>query len=158
MSWTTADLCDAHPEVQVAEPVFTDFGGRSVFCGPVATVSVFEDNVLVREALSEPGEGRVLVVDGGGSLSVALVGDRLAALGVDNGWAGVVVNGCVRDVAVTRTLDLGLRARAACPRRSAKTGAGTRGQLVVFAGVTVRAGDWLYADADGIVVSSGRIH
>ncbi len=158
MSWTTADLCDAHPDVQVAEPVFADFGGRPVFCGPVATVSVFEDNVLVREALSEPGEGRVLVVDGGGSLSVALVGDRLAALGVDNGWAGVVVNGCVRDVAVTRTLDLGLRARAACPRRSAKTGAGTRGQLVVFAGVTIRAGDWLYADADGIVVSSGRIH
>ncbi len=158
MSWTTADLCDAHPEVQVAEPVFLDFGGRDRFCGSVATVAVFEDNVLVRQALSEPGEGRVLVVDGGGSLAVALVGDRLAAMGAANGWAGVVVNGCVRDVAVTRTVDLGLRARAACPRRSAKTGTGTRGTLVVFAGVTFRPGDWLYADLDGIVLAPLPLH
>ena len=158
MSWTTADLCDAHPDVQVAEPVFVDFGGRSRFCGQVATVAVFEDNVLVRQALSEPGEGRVLVVDGGGSLAVALIGDRLAALGAANGWAGAVVNGCVRDTAELRTVDLGVRALAACPRRSAKTGAGTRGELVVFAGVTFRSGDWLYADPDGIIVAPDPLH
>ncbi len=158
MSWSTADLCDAHPHVQVAEPVFTDFGGRSRFGGPVATVRVFEDNVLVRQALSERGEGRVLVVDGGGSLAVALVGDRLAALGAGNGWAGIVVNGCVRDTAELQRIDVGVRALAACPRRSAKAGVGTRGELVVFAGVTFRPGEWLYADADGIVVSPKSIH
>ena len=158
MTWNTADLCDAHPDLQVAEPVLIDFGGRSELCGPIATVRVFEDNVLVRQALSEPGEGRVLVVDGGGSKQVALVGDRLAAVAVDNGWSGVVVNGCVRDTAMLSGIDLGVRALAACPRRSAKTGAGTRGELVVFAGVTFRPGEWLYADTDGVVVAPERIH
>lgn len=158
MTWTTADLCDAHPEVEVAEPIFSDFGGRARFRGPVATVTVFEDNVLVRRALAEPGEGRVLVVDGGGSRHVALVGDRLAAAAVDRGWSGIVVNGCVRDTAVTRTLDLGLRALASCPRRSAKTGAGSRGEVAVFAGVIFRPGDWLYADPDGIIVADMRLH
>ena len=129
MSWTTADLCDAHPDVQDAEPVFVDFGGRSRFCGQVATVAVY-----------------------------ALIGDRLAALGAANGWAGAVVNGCVRDTAELRTVDLGVRALAACPRRSAKTGAGTRGELVVFAGVTFRSGDWLYADPDGIIVAPDPLH
>lgn len=150
----TTDLCDTQADLLVAEPLLADFGGAAVFGGRITTLRVFEDNTLVRAALEEPGAGRVLVVDGGGSLRCALVGDLLAALGQCNGWAGVVVNGCVRDTAELREIEFGLRALAACPRRSAKGGAGERDVPVTFAGVTFTPGHYLYADADGIVVSS----
>ncbi|MGE5227049.1 MAG: ribonuclease E activity regulator RraA [Planctomycetaceae bacterium] len=150
----TTDLCDDHPgEVRVAAPVLRDFGGAEAFSGPIATVRVFEDNVLVRQALEEPGEGRVLVVDGGGSLACALLGDRLAALALANGWAGVLVHGCVRDAARLRELSIGVKALGAHPRRSGKVGEGERDVSVTFAGVTFAPGWFVTSDADGVVVT-----
>lgn len=148
----TADLSDAEPAARVLAPLFRDFGGVPSFHGPMSTVRCFEDNSLVRDAVAEPGAGRVLVVDGAGSLRCALLGDRLAALAVDNGWAGVVVNGCVRDVAQLATMPIGIVALAANPRKSVKRGAGDRDVAVTIADVDLRPGEWLYADADGIVV------
>jgi len=154
MSWTTADLCDAHPDtVTVAAPLFRDFGGVTAFAGPVQTVRVFEDNTLVRQQLEQPGEGRVLVVDGGGSLRRALLGDKLAALAIDHGWVGVVIHGCIRDSAVIATLSLGVKALHANPRKSYKSGAGEVAVTLQFAGLRLDAGNYLYADKDGIVVA-----
>lgn len=149
----TTDLCDANPDLAVAAPILADFGGLAAFGGPIATLRVWEDNTLVRAALEQPGGGRVLVVDGGGSTSCALVGDILAGLALANGWAGVVVHGCVRDVAELRAIGIGVRALAACPRRSAKGGGGERDVTLSFAGVIFTPGHFLYADADGVVVS-----
>lgn len=153
--FATTDLCDEFWEaVRVAEPLFGDFGGSGTFFGRIETVRVFEDNVLVRAALEEEGRGRVLVVDGGGSTRCALLGDRLAAMAHENGWAGVVVNGCIRDSAEVAKLPLGVRALHAVPRRSDKRGSGERGVSVEFAGVSFAPGEYLYADADGIVVAA----
>jgi regulator of ribonuclease activity A len=152
---TTADLSDALGDaLQVAQPLFRDFGGRLAFAGPISTVKVHEDNALVRKALEEPGAGRVLVVDGGGSLRCALLGDNLAALGAKNGWAGVVIWGCVRDADVLRTLDFGVKALATHPRRSGKTGAGARDVTIRFGDVEWRPGAHLAADLDGVVVAA----
>ncbi|MDH3249413.1 MAG: ribonuclease E activity regulator RraA [Acidimicrobiia bacterium] len=158
MSFATTDLSDAYPDAVVAEPLFSDFGGRSSFAGPIETVKVFEDNVLVKATLQTPGEGRVLVVDAGGSMRCALVGDVLAQIAIDNDWNGVVMYGCVRDTAVTRTMPIGIKALAAHPKRSEKHGAGQRGVEVVFAGARFNPGAWLYADADGILTSPVPIH
>lgn len=155
MNWTTADLSDAH-EVQVGEPVFRNYG-LPAFAGPCATLRVFEDNSLVRQALEKPGQGRVLVVDGGGSLRCALVGDLLAQLGVDNGWAGVVVHGCIRDSAAIAGMALGVKALQTNPRKSVKKGVGERDVTVTFAGLTIRPGDYLYSDADGILVAAAAL-
>lgn len=153
----TTDLCDAHPnDVRIAEPLFRDFGGVTAFHGPVATLKVFEDNSLVREALEQPGFGRVLVVDGGASLRCALLGGNLAALAVQSGWAGIVVNGAVRDTRELQAAKVGVKALAPHPRKSDKRGAGDRELPVTFAGVTFTPGDHLYADEDGIIVSSRR--
>ena len=158
MAFATPDLCDEFgAEVRVAEPLFRDFGGVERFAGPIATLRVFEDNALVRQALEMPGEGRVLVVDGGGSLRSALVGGNLAALARDNGWSGLVVFGCVRDAAELASTPVGVKALHAVPRRSAKAGAGERGVPVAFAGVTFTPGAWLYADRDGIVVADRKL-
>ncbi|WP_424951316.1 ribonuclease E activity regulator RraA [Deinococcus sp.] len=148
----TTDLSDAHTQVQIAEAIFRDYGGQVAFCGPAFTVRVFEDNTLVRATLATPGQGRVLVVDGGASLNCALVGDVLAGLGVRNGWAGLVVNGCVRDTARLAQLPLGIKALAAHPRRSSKGGDGEHGVSLMFAGVTIEPGYWIYADQDGLLV------
>lgn len=151
----TTDVCDAHPKaVRIAEPVFRDFGGRRAFDGPAVTLRVLDDNVRVRAALEEPGQGRVLVVDGGGSMRCALLGDVLAALGADNGWAGVVIHGCVRDTSDLAGIALGVKALAAHPRKSRKQGRGERDVTVAFAGVTIRPGDHVYADEDGLVVAA----
>jgi len=158
MTHATTDLCDAHGDaVRVVAPIFRDFGGAERFGGRVATLKVHEDNVLVRRALEEPGEGRVLVIDGGGSLRVALLGDQLAALGAGNGWAGVVVHGAVRDSAALATMAFGVKALGVHPRKSAKNGWGERDVPVTFGGVTFSPGEWLYADADGIVVASAAL-
>jgi len=149
----TTDLCDAHPAVQVAEPVLRHFGGRLRFAGRVATVLCLEDNSRVREAVGEPGAGRVLVVDGGASLQCALLGDLLGEKAVANGWTGVVVNGCIRDSARLGQLPLGVMALATHPRRSEKRGHGERDVPVRFAGVTFHPGDFLYADEDGLILS-----
>ncbi|MCS4503156.1 putative 4-hydroxy-4-methyl-2-oxoglutarate aldolase [wastewater metagenome] len=158
MTTPTTDLCDAHEgRLRILTPIFSDYGGRRSFSGPVLTVKVFEDNSFVRDALSEPGEGRVLVVDGGGSLRCALLGDNLAAMARDNGWSGIVVYGCIRDSGEIGGLDIGVKALNVHPRRSEKRGEGERGIPVSFAGVTIRPEDWLYADEDGIVVADERL-
>ena len=152
--FATADLCDEFgEEARVAEPVFRDYGGASSFGGPVSTVRVFEDNVLVRDALEEDGRGRVLVVDGGGSTRCALVGGNLAALAHENGWAGILVYGCVRDSVELSAVPVGVKALNTSPRKSAKGGAGERDAPVGFAGVELFPGEYLYADEDGVVVS-----
>jgi regulator of ribonuclease activity A len=158
MPFATPDLCDEFgAEVHVAEPVFRDFGGVERFAGPIATLRVFEDNALVRQALEMPGGGRVLVVDGGGSLRSALVGGNLAALARENGWSGLVVYGCIRDAAELASTPVGVKALQAVPRRSARAGAGERGVPVAFAGITFTPGAWLYADRDGIVVADRKL-
>ncbi|MGD0502999.1 MAG: ribonuclease E activity regulator RraA [Steroidobacteraceae bacterium] len=159
MAKTTADLSDAHPHAQIAEPLFRDFGALHAFHGPMVTVKVFEDNALVRTLLEEPGAGRVLVVDGGGSMRCALVGGNLAQLGVANGWHGLVVFGCIRDSEEIRHMAIGVKALATHPRKSDKgLHTGHRDRAVMFAGVTFRSGDWVYADSDGILVSAGSLN
>jgi regulator of ribonuclease activity A len=155
----TCDLCDAHKNdsdgaFRVLPPVFKEFGGRSRFAGQVRTVKCFEDNSLVKITLDSPGEGRVLVVDGGASLRRALVGGNIGAAAARNGWAGVVVDGAVRDVAELAALDVGIRALAAMPLPTEKRNEGQRDVAVLIQGVIVRPGEWLYADEDGIVVMS----
>jgi regulator of ribonuclease activity A len=149
----TADLYDEYEEkLQVCNPGYRHYGGFTAFHGPIATLKCFEDNSKVREQLDQAGEGRVLVVDGGGSLRCALLGDILAQKAVDNGWAGVVVNGCIRDATQIGKMPLGVMALATNPRKSVKKGAGETGAEVKFSGVSFRSGEWLYADEDGIVV------
>lgn len=158
MVFSTADLYDSAPdEARVLAPHWFDYGGVACFAGPVATLQLLEDNQLVRDRVAEPGAGRVLLIDGGGSLRTALLGDRLAGRAAENGWAGVVIDGCVRDVAIMRTLPIGVRARGSNPTRSAKRGAGTVDHPVEIGGVLVRPGDWLYADADGVLVAPRRL-
>ena len=158
MSRATADLYDEHGEnLQIAAPMFHDYGGAVSFEGQVVTLKVFEDNSLVRTALEEPGQGRVLVVDGGGSLRCALVGDMLAELGRKNGWAGIVVYGCVRDATVMADMPIGIKALATNPRKSVKKGEGARDVPVRFADMMVIPGQYLYADRDGIVVANQRL-
>ena len=150
--WATADLCDDHGDaVQVLDGGFINYGGEANFCGPITTLAVDNDNTLVRTALEEPGQGRVLVVDGQGSTTCALLGGNLGALAAANHWAGVVVDGCVRDLDELATHAVGVRARGACPRRSVKAGKGQRDIDVVVGGVTLRPGMLFYADADGMV-------
>ncbi len=154
MDIKTADLCDEFADrLRIADPVFRRFGARAAFAGPISTLRVFEDNVLVRSALEEPGEGRVLVVDGAGSMRCALLGDLLAALASDNGWAGVVVNGCIRDSADIDGIDIGVRALATMPLKSRKLGRGERDVPVAFAGVQFEPGHYLYADEDGVLIA-----
>jgi regulator of ribonuclease activity A len=154
VEFATADLCDAFADqVQVLEPVFREYGGVPRFSGAIETLRVFEDNTLVGQALETDGQGRVLVVDGGGSLRCALLGGRLGALAQRNGWAGVLVNGCVRDVDELRVVRIGIRALNISPRRSEKRGTGLRGATVSFAGASIAPGKFLYADGDGIIVS-----
>lgn len=157
----TCDLCDDHRDqpgaLRVLPPVFRDYGGRARFSGPVATVKCFEDNTLVKAAVESPGQGRVLVVDGGGSLRVALVGGNLASAAARNGWAGVLIDGCVRDVAELLACDVGIRALACIPVPPAKRSVGQADGPVQVQGVWVRPGDWLYADADGVVVAASPL-
>ena len=159
MNLLTTDLCDAHEDkVRVVEPMFNSFGGRAAFFGRIATLKLFEDNSLVRKALESPGEGRVLVIDGGGSLRRALVGDQLAALGVKNRWAGVVVYGCIRDSRAIGEMDIGVFAIDTHPMKTVKMNVGETDIPVTFGGVTFIPGEWLYADEDGVIVSSAALH
>jgi len=159
----TCDLCDAHKSdasglFRVLPPVFQSFGALPAFHGQVATLKCFEDNTLVKEAVNSPGLGRVLVGDGGAPLRRALVGGNLAAAAARNGWSGIVVNGCVRDVAELNAEAVGIRALALIPMATEKRGGGEKDVAVQVQGVWVRPGEWLYADADGIVVSDRVLH
>jgi regulator of ribonuclease activity A len=153
MTWNTADLCDEHAErARVLPPVFQSFGGRKRFCGTLVTLRCFEDNVILKATLATPGRGKVMLVDGGGSLRCALLGDVLGQIAVDAGWEGVVIHGCVRDVLGIAAFDLGVRALGANPRRPARRGEGELGVPVSIAGVLCRPGEQLFADADGMVI------
>lgn len=157
----TCDLCDAHKtdsdgRFRVLPPLFRDFGARLQFQGPVCTVQCFEDNTMVKAAVESPGDGRVLVVDGGGSLRRALLGGNLGAAAANNGWAGVVIDGAVRDVAELASCAVGIRARAAIPMPTERRGQGQRDVAVRIQGIWVRPGDWLVADADGMVVLDAK--
>jgi regulator of ribonuclease activity A len=153
----TADLLDSHPELESCEAGLCHFGGVRQFSGAVVTVRCFEDNSLVRELLKTPGHGRVLVVDGGGSRRCALVGDVLAAAGQSNGWAGIVVAGCVRDSAAIAALPIGIMALGVQPRRSEKRGQGAQDVGLEILGARVRPGDFAHADEDGVVFSQHRL-
>lgn len=157
--FTTPDLCDDHPdEVRVLAPILRTFGGREAFFGPAVTVECFEDNSRVKELVGTPGEGRVMVVDGGGSVACALLGDLLAQKASDNGWAGLVIHGAVRDIEILRTIDLGVQAVASIPLRSNRQGAGEVDVDVTFGGVKISPSDWIYADANGVVVAGRSLH
>lgn len=155
MSFVTCDLCDDNPEVvRVCEPMFAGFGGRSAFGGEIVTVKCFEDNSRVKELLATPGKGKVLVVDGGGSLRCALLGDMIGESAVQNGWEGVIVYGCVRDVDALGELDLGVQAVASIPLKSVRKGVGETNLPVTFGGVTFNPGEFVYADNNGVIVAS----
>jgi regulator of ribonuclease activity A len=152
----TADLVDEiGVDVRSCDTQFRQFGGQVMFAGPIHTVRCFEDNALLKSVLSEPGHGGVLVIDGGASLHSALVGDVIAGLGQSNGWAGIIVNGVVRDTAALRNIDIGIKALGTNPRKSAKTGAGERDVEVDFGGIAFVPGEVVYSDDDGIVVVGG---
>lgn len=162
VSFATCDLCDAHKsdssgQFRVLPPVFKDFGAHRKFSGSVVTLKCFEDNSLLKAAVDSPGDGRVLVVDGGASLRRALLGGMLGAAAAKNGWAGVVIDGCVRDVAELARCSTGIRALAAMPLPTEKRQQGQRDIAVQIQGVWLRPGDWLYADEDGIVVMSAPL-
>ena len=149
----TADLVDdIGPDVRSCDLQLGQYGGRSQFAGPITTVRCFEDNALLKSVLSAPGDGGVLMIDGDGSLHSALVGDVIAELGRANGWSGLIINGAVRDAAVLRTLDIGIKALGTNPRKSTKTGEGVRDGAVEFGGVVFVPGHIAYSDDDGIVV------
>ena len=152
METSTADLYDEHGEHLASVSLqFQDLGGNLRFTGPIRTIRCIEDNGLVKSTLNSPGDGAVLVVDGGGSLNTALMGDMIAEAAVANGWAGVVINGAIRDRAALARLPLGVKALGSNPRKSAKESAGDVDVTVTFGGVTFRPGAVLYADDDGIL-------
>jgi regulator of ribonuclease activity A len=157
MTRATADLIDLDETLPSCDLQFRDLGGRVRFSGGIRTVRCFHDNALLKRVLSQPGEGAVLVIDGGGSLHCALVGDVIAGLALANGWAGLVVHGAVRDSVALAGLELGVKALGTNPRKSAKTGQGHANVLVGFGGVVFTPGHHLYADEDGIVVSAAPI-
>ena len=149
---TTSDLFDGHPGAESCETQLRQFGGVRSFSGAIATVRCHEDNVLLRRRVEEPGDGRVLVVDGGGSFRCALLGDNIAGIAVEKGWAGIVVNGCVRDVAALAGLPIGIKALGTNPRPSGKGGAGEIDVPVAFGGAEFTPGAILHADDDGVIV------
>ena len=154
MTLSVPDICDEFPDsVRVLAPGMVEFGGVDRFCGEITTVKCFEDNSVVRDLVKTPGNDRVIVVDGGGSLRHALLGDMLADAAAENGWSGLVINGCVRDVEILKTIPLGVRALNCHPVKSIKRGEGQRDVPVTFGGVAFSPGNYLYADANGIIVS-----
>lgn len=155
MTFSTADLFDEHGDrLQVCDTQFIQYGGRHAFDGPITTVRCFQDNALLKSILSTPGKGGVLVVDGAGSVHTALSGDLIAQLAIDNGWAGLVINGAVRDSDMLARMDLGVKAVGTIPRKGGKTGAGERDVDITFGGAIFRAGDHLWSDNDGVVTLS----
>lgn len=154
MQYITPDLCDAHPEVQVVEPMFANFGGCDSFGGEIVTIKCHEDNSVVKAQADQPGQGKVMVVDGGGSLRRAMLGDMVAAQAAKNGWEGIIIYGCVRDVDVLQEIDLGVQALASHPMKTDKHNIGQLNVVVQFGGVTFRPGEFVYADNNGIIVST----
>jgi regulator of ribonuclease activity A len=157
-SFSVPDICDDFiEEISVLEPLFSDFGGKSKFSGEIVTIKCSEDNSLVRDAVKSEGRGRVLVVDGGGSMRHALLGDLLAAAAAENGWQGLLINGCVRDVEILETIDLGVKALKSYPVKTEKRGEGQLDVNVTFAGVRILPGNFLYSDLNGVVIASRNL-
>ena len=157
-SYLTTDLCDAYAdEIGIAQPLFNDYGGITRFHGRIVTVKVFEDNVLVKETLGQKVDGDVLVVDGGGSHRCALLGDMLAGMAKDNGWSGIIINGCIRDSVEIAKIDVGVKALNTFPLKSVKRGEGQKQLAVHFAGVSFNPGEYVYADEDGVIISPQKL-
>lgn len=155
VKFSTSDLCDAHPDlVRVVTPMFANYGGRRAFGGGIVTIKCFEDNSLVKAQVHEAGHGRVLVVDGGGSMRCALLGDLLAAKAAQNAWAGLVIYGCIRDVDDIGAMDIGVQALGTIPIKSVRKGQGDLNVPVIFGGVTFQPGEYVYADNNGIIVAN----
>lgn len=158
MTFKTTDLYDEHLEaLQVAAPIFRDFGGRTRFSGMIVTLKALEDNTFIKAAFETDGRGKVLVVDGAGSMRAAMIGDVMATLGASNGWEGIVIHGCIRDSADVAKVDLGVKALGTIPRKTVKRNQGVMDIPLKFADVTFRPGEWLYADEDGIVLSEQKL-
>lgn len=157
MHYVTPDLCDAYPDVNVVEPIFSNFGGHDSFGGEIVTIKCHEDNSIVKEQVDKDGKGKVMVVDGGGSFRRALLGDMLAEKAAKNGWEGIIIYGCVRDVDVLAQTPLGIQALASHPMKTDKRGIGDLNVVVSFAGVTFRPGEYVYADNNGIIVSPSAL-
>jgi regulator of ribonuclease activity A len=158
LTFSVCDLCDLHePDIQVAESIFRNYGGRTVFGGEVVTVGCFEDNSIVEDLVATPGNDKVLVVDGGGSLQRSLLGDQLAAKAADNGWSGIIIHGAVRDIEVIAEIGIGVKALNSIPLKTEKRGVGDTNIPVRFAGVTFSPGIYVYADLNGIIVSQKQL-
>ncbi|SEF97581.1 ribonuclease E activity regulator RraA [Marinobacterium lutimaris] len=152
------ELCDQFPDlVRVVEPMFANFGGRENFGGEIVTIKAFEDNSLVREQVAQPGEGKVLVVDGGASMRRAMLGDMLAEKAASNGWEGIIIYGCIRDVNAIGETDIGVQALGTIPLKTDKKGVGELNIPVTFGGVTFNPGEYVYADNNGVLVSAQKL-
>jgi len=155
MNFVTPDLCDENPElVRVVEPMFNNYGGRRAFYGEIVTVKCHEDNSVLKAQASTPGHGKVMVVDGGGSLRCALLGDLIAEKAVENGWQGLIIYGCIRDVDAIGQLDLGVQALRTVPIKSVRKDRGDLNIAITFGGVNFLPGEYVYADNNGIIVSA----
>ena len=154
MSFVTPDLCDENPDsISVLEPLFTNYGGKRAFSGEIVTVKCHEDNTVVKEQSAQPGHGKVMVVDGGGSMRCALLGDLIAAKLAENGWEGIIIYGCIRDVDAIGEIDLGVQALRTVPIKSNRQGRGDLNVPIKFASVDLQPGHYVYADNNGIIVS-----
>ena len=150
---STPDLCDEYEgQLRILAPIFTNYGGHHSFSGAIVTIKCFEDNSVLKQLVDTPGQGRVIVMDGGGSLRKAILGDMLALKAANNGWSGILINGCIRDAAQISEMDVGVFSIGTCPRKSIKKGEGDINVPVAFSGVLFKPGHFLYADEDGIVV------
>jgi len=157
MNINLPDLCDQYPEVEVLDLIFTNYGGKRAFGGEVVTVKCFEDNSMVKQLVDTDGSGKVMVVDGGGSLRAALLGDMLAEKALKNGWQGIIIYGCIRDIDVIQQLNLGVQALNIHPRKTLKRGIGDLNIDVTFAGVTIKPKMYIYADNNGIILSENKL-
>ncbi len=155
MNVSTPDLCDAYPDLaRILEPIFKNYGGKTSFGGEIVTVKCFEDNSRVKENAGKPGQGKVMVVDGGGSLKKALLGDLITEAALNNGWEGFIIYGCIRDVEPISTMKIGVKALNSIPLKTQRKGEGENNVQITFGGVTFNPGEYVYADSTGIIVSS----
>ena len=153
MNETTCDISDQlHPDVQYLEPVYKSYGGKTSFSGRIVTVKCYEDNSLVEEALKSNGKNSILVVDAGGSMNCAMLGDKRATDAIKNEWEGILVHGLIRDSATIKGMEIGILALGVCPLKSIKNGVGDSNSIVNFSGITFTPGEYLYADEDGVIV------
>ena len=155
--FTTADLCDEHTNIQIAEPIFNLYGGKKKFMGKIRTVIAIEDNSYVKELVNTKVDGDVMVIEGKGSTKCALLGDNLAKKASENGWAGFVINGCIRDSEIISAIPIGIKALNTMPKKSNKNNVGEFKKDLNFAGVLFQEGDFLYSDRDGIIISKEKL-